>query len=164
MSLGDDPHFSVVLPSNKMLCYTIQGDHHATYNLISNRGMQMNAMFVPDSRRKAVTWISSLGFVFVRPNYHGNKTTLKLVAPGSVISINTRANFSAKNIGSIDIKNGMFNVTEAVPFEGFRYPFVRVNLEDAGISFSVMFKGEHLDLLWHSTVVQKEDSHGLIGK
>lgn len=167
MSLGDDPHFSVALPSNKMLCYTIQGDHYTTYNLLSNSRMQINALFVPDSKRKEVTWIGSLGFIFGNLNHPDpltDKTTLKLVAIGSIISLNTKANFSAKNIASINVASGKFAVTEATPTEGFRYPLVHIVLEDAGMSFSVMFKREHLDLFWHSTELQSEDSHGLIGK
>ena len=61
MSLGDDPHFSVALPSNHMLCYTVQGDQDTTYTLLSNSRMQMNALFVPDSERRDVIWIGSLG-------------------------------------------------------------------------------------------------------
>ena len=172
MTLGDDPHFSVALPSNRMLCYTIQGDHHKTYNLLSNSRMQINALFVPDSHRKEVTWIGSLGFVFCGPdeNLHSKtsspkaNTTIKLSAKGSRISINSKANFSAKNIASISVKNGKCKITEAEPVEGFRYPYVYIRLEDAGISFSVMFKREHLDLFWHSTQVQRQASHGLIGQ
>ena len=51
-ALGDDPHFSIVLPeSNKVLCYTVQGEHGFAFNLISNKKLQMNAKFVADSMR-----------------------------------------------------------------------------------------------------------------
>ncbi len=51
---GDDPHFSIVLPSGRLLCYTVQGEHGFSFNLISNKKMTMNARFVPDSRRSEV--------------------------------------------------------------------------------------------------------------
>lgn len=120
----------------------------------------MNALFVPDSKRKGVTWIGSLGLVF---RHHNIKTAIKLESFGSAISIDGRANISAKLISSIVVKKGMFHLSETTPFDGFRHPFVQFNLEDVGLSFSVMFKKEHLDLFWHSTQHQSEDSHGLIG-
>ena len=167
MSLGDDPHFSVVLPSGQTLCYTVQGDHHRSYSLLSNRRMQMNAMFVPDSRQKEVTWIGSLGMVFRPFGYRrGSKdavTTIRLEALGSLISINSRVNVTARNIDGISIKEGVVRICESAPFDGFRYPSVRIMLEDHGLKFSVMFKKEHLDLFWQNTALQGEDTHGLIG-
>lgn len=167
MSLGDDPHFSVVLPSGKVLCYTVQGDHHCSYNLLSNSRMQMNAKFVPDSKRHDVTWIGSLGMAFHHKKGSRdpkNDTFIRLESQGSIIAINSQANLSARNIDTIRIKKGVIKISETTPFDGFRYPSVHFVLEDLGLGFSVMFKKEHLDLFWHSTDLQREVSQGLIGK
>lgn len=127
--------------------------------------MQMNAKFVPDSKRREVTWIGSLGLAFHEqgPSNLKNTTFIRLESNGSIISINSRANLSARNIDSISIKKGVIGISETTPFEGFRYPSVHIILEDFGLSFSVSFKREHLDLFWHNTELQREDSQGLIG-
>jgi len=126
--------------------------------------MEMNALFVRDSKRSEVTWIGGLGLVFNRLRYHGKLATLQLMAAGSVIIINRKAILSAKQVGSIHIKDGRFDVTEVESVEKRGYPLVKIDLEDCGISFSIMFSGEHLDLFWHSTKLQRNNSQGLIGK
>lgn len=164
MSMGDDPHFSVVLPGGEVLCYTVHGDHHHAYNLLSTNRMQINGRFVPDATRKEATWIGSLAIVFLARD--SRKTFLQFKTIGSTISINERANLSAKNIDSIAVKGGTFKLFEATPTDEFRYPQVRVELADVGVSFSVVFKREHLDLLWHHTKHRDQPTqhtHGLIG-
>ena len=50
MNFGDDPHFIIALPGGKLLCYTVQGEHGFSFNLINNEMivMHMNSKFVPD--------------------------------------------------------------------------------------------------------------------
>ncbi len=50
MNFGDDPLFSIALPGGKLLCYTVQGEHGFSFNLINNEMivMHMNSKFVPD--------------------------------------------------------------------------------------------------------------------
>ena len=160
--MGDDPHFSVVLPSNHILCYSIQGEHRKAYNLISNAKMHMNAVFLPDSARREVTWIRTLGLIFSDPP--SGKIAIRLESNGSIISINSKGNFTAKNLASISVGRGGVMLHGATPTDGFRYSSVRVDLEDLGFSFSVKFMREHLDLFWHSSQQQSRDSDGLIGK
>jgi len=45
-TMGGDPHFSIMLPDNNMLCYTVQGKRGSVFNLISNKNFHMNALFV----------------------------------------------------------------------------------------------------------------------
>lgn len=163
MTLGDDPHFSVVLPSKKLLCFSVQGDHGYHYNLISNKHLTMNAKFVPDSRREEVTWIGSLGLVIHGSNYRGdNGTSIRLESRTPLISINDKVKLHPAKIDQIAVIDGKMKVKEVAGFlKGFRYPSVRFNM--TGISFSVMFKREHLDLFWHSTKHQTANSHGIIG-
>ena len=165
MMMGDDPHFSVVLPSEKLLCFSVQGDHSLSYNLISNRMLHINAIFIPDSRREEVTWIGSLGIVVADSSAKRvNETSLLFEIKSQRVTINNKVKLIAKNIDKITISNGKLSISEAPRFQGFRYPKVLVNLEDAGLRFTVMFKNEHLDMFWHSTGQQNEDSHGLIGE
>ena len=41
---------------------------------------------------------------------------------------------------------------------------VYVDLQDVGLSFTIKFMNEHLDLFWHSTGQVITDSHGIIGE
>lgn len=164
VTLGDDPHFSVVLPSKKLLCFSMQGDHGYHYNLVSNKYLTMNALFIPDSRREEVTWIGSLGLVIHGSNFRGdNRTSIRLESlPRPSLSINDKIKLHPADIDQIAVMNGKLRISEVAHFsKGFRYPSVRFNV--AGISFSVVFKREHLDLFWHSTKQQTENSHGIIG-
>lgn len=163
---GDDPHFTVILPSNKLLCYSIQGQHHSSYNLISNKNLLMNAHFLPDSRREEVTWIGALGIVIKNSTFRDSpQTKLVFAAKTATVSLNNKAILKAKNIDKIIFKHGRVSISEHhLVVVGIKYPSVFINLEDVGLSFTVMFVNEHLDLFWHSTGQQQKDSHGLIGK
>jgi len=165
MMMGDDPHFSVVLPSEKLLCFSVQGDHGFSYNLISNRMLHMNAIFIPDSRRAEVTWIGTLGIVVTDSSTKGtNETSLLFEIKTQRVTVNNKVKLIAKNTDRITLSNGKLSISEASRFEGFRYPEIFVNLKDIDLRFTVMFKNEHLDMFWHSTGQQNEDSHGLIGE
>ena len=164
-SLGDDPHFSIVLPSGKLLCYTVQGEHGFSFNLISNKKMTMNAKFVPDSRRSEVTWIGSMGIV-VRDNTYkqANATALRFEARERKVYIGDKVELEARNIERLTFKNGKLTISEAPPSEGFKYPSLYVDLQDVEITFTMKFMNEHLDIFWHRTGGKIPDSHGLIGK
>lgn len=161
---GDDPHFSVVLPSKKMLCYSVMGKHHHSYNLISNEHLLLNAIFAPDSRREEVTWIGTLGVIAKNLTSNGTMSKLKFVARPRRIFIDDKATLYPKNINKIVVKNGRVSISQSEPTIGFRYPSVLVILVDSGLTFTIRFMNEHLDMFWHSTAQQHSHSHGLIGK
>ena len=162
--VGDDPHFAVVLSSGETLCYTVQGEHDFAFNLIGNDMVFMNAMFVPDSYRDEVTWLGTIGIVVNSKGYKkSNQTKLRFEAIVNKIHLDNKMILEAKNIEKITIEDGKVIISEAPPFEGYRQPFVRVDLKDAELSFSVKFMTEHLDMYWHSTGESFTDSHGLIG-
>ncbi len=163
--MGDDPHFSIILPSGEILCYTVQGEHGFTFNLISSDKLHMNAMFVPDSRREEVTWLGSIGLVVKDTHYQGsNVTKLQFNALTNEVHIGDKVTLHAKHIETITIKDGKLTISEAAPKETFSYPSVEVNVEDAGLHFTIKFTGEHLDMFWHGVSQKTKDSHGLIGK
>ena len=161
--VGDDPHFSIALPGGKLLCYTVQGEHGFTFNLISNEMVFMNAMFVPDSRRDEVTWLGSMGIIVKSGYRKSNSTALRFEALEKKIYINDKVVLEPRNVERLTFSNGKLTISEAPPMEGFKYPKVYVDLQDAGLSFSIQFLAEHLDLFWHSTGQQTENSHGIIG-
>ena len=161
--VGDDPHFAIFLQSGKLLCYTVQGEHGFAFNLISNEKIHMNALFVPDSQRDEVTWIGSLGIVVQNTHFQGSNTTrIRFESKLNEIYINDRVTLEAKNIEAITFRDGKLLVSEGAMAEGFRYPSVRVNLDDLGMTFTVNFTGEHLDMMWNK-LEENENSHGLIG-
>ena len=161
---GDDPHFSIVLPTGQLLCFTVQGEHNFAFNLISNEKVQMNAMFLPDSRRSEVTWMGSIGITAMNSGYKkSNATSLRFVAKENKIYISDKVVLRARNVEKLTFTNGKLTISEAPPAEGFKYPEVLVDLHDVFLSFSIKFMNEHLDIFWHSTGVQSVNSHGLIG-
>lgn len=164
-AVGDDPHFSIVLPDGKTLCYTVQGEHGFTFNLISNSKVTINALFSPDSRREEVTWLGSMGIVVRNAAGYGksNSTTLRFVSRSNKIYIGDKVVLEARNIERLTFKGGKLTISEATPVKGFKYPSVYVDLQGVALSFTIKFMNEHLDLFWHSTGYRLADSHGIIG-
>ena len=162
--VGDDPHFAVTVADGKTLCYTVQGEHGFAFNLISNKKVYMNAMFVPDAHREEVTWLGTMGIIVTNNGYKkSNMTHLRFEAIKNRIHIDEQIVLEARNIEQITFENGKLKISEAPPTEGYKQPFVRVDLKDVELSFSIKFMTEHLDLYWHSTGQKVADSHGLIG-
>ena len=162
--MGGDPHFSILLRSGQLLCYSIQGEHGFTFNLISNDKIQVNALFVPDSRRDEVTWIGGLGIIAKGSRYRQkNDTRLQFKAEEQKIYINDGVILNAKGIRKIHLTNGKLTLSESESKHGPAE--VDVVLKDVGLEFSVRFvKGNHLDMVWRKVVNQSRNSHGLIGK
>lgn len=162
---GDDPHFSIALPGGKLLCYTVQGEHGFSFNLINNKNLVMNSKFVPDARRSEVTWLGSMGIIVKDSKYKGvNSTSLRFDSSDKSIHIGDKVTLKAKNIEKLTFADGKLTISEAPPATGFRYPSVMVDLRDVEISFTIKFTNQHLDMYWHSTGKKITDSHGLIGK
>ena len=121
-------------------------------------------MFVPDSYRDEVTWLGTIGIVVNSASYKkSNLTKLRFESVVNKIYIDNQMVLDARNIEKITIKNGKVIISEAPPIEGYVQPFVRVDLDDVELSFSIKFMTEHLDVYWHSTGKSFTDSHGLIG-
>ena len=160
MTNGDDPHFSILLPSGKLLCYTVQGEHGFAFNLIASKKVYMNAMFVPDSRRTEVTWLGSIGVVVPNSHYQGsNMTRLKFDVDTKEVHIGEKVTLKAKSIATLTFQNGKLTISEAPPKIKFEYPAVKVNLEDASLSSSL---GTTLTCSGHH--VGGKNGHGIIGK
>ena len=162
---GDDPHFSIALPGGKLLCYTVQGEHGFSFNLISNKRITMNSKFMPDAKRSEVTWLGSVGIIIQNSQYKGsNITKLRFEAAEKNIYIGDKVVLQAKNIEKLTFSNGRLMISEAPTTTEFQYPSVMVDLQDVEISFTIQFTNQHLDMFWHSSGRKIPDSHGLIGK
>lgn len=157
---GDDPHFSIVLPNGKMLCYTVQGEHGFAFNLISNERLHMNAKFVSDALRDEVTWLGSMGLVF-HGTKRSNSTKLRFEAGENKIYIGDKVILGAKSIEKLTFVHDKLIVSETD--KPSYYPSVQVKLEELDLSFTIKFMNNHLDMFWHTTGVQMPDSHGLVG-
>ena len=162
-----DPHFNIVLPNKQSLCFTLQGEHGFVFNLVSNRLLQMNALFVPDKERSEVTWLGSIGLVIKRNNFKkSNVTKMRFVADERMIYIGDEIKLHAEAVEKITFSKGKLTLAEAAsesPGRNSRHE-VRIDLTDLGLSFVVWFvKGNHLDMNWNNVLEQPEQSHGIIG-
>ena len=161
---GGDPHFSIVLPNNELFCYSIQGEIGSVYNLISNKNLLMNALFVAKYRNKNSTRIGALGVVI----FNSQSSNTKLTFDGRVglIRIGDKTPVAAESIQRILFHNGKLSVSRVRGQEMEDNPSVIVSLDDFGLHFTVRFTRIHLEIFWQS-VGQPSDidnSHGFIGE
>ena len=161
--MGGDPHFSIVLPDDEMLCYTVQGQPGSVFNLISNDMFHMNALFVPNSGQRNATWIGSLGFVIGNDQQLSNSTKLIIDATTKSISVGDEMNLDAKDLRKLHLKNGEVLTSMSNTKKHKGSPRVSVILEDVGLQFTVRFTQKHLEMFWQS-MGSLRDSHGLIGE
>lgn len=162
--MGGDPHFSILLPSGQLLCFSVQGEHGFVFSLLSNKIIHMNAKFVPDSQRSEVTWIGSLGMI-VRSKQANTTSKLRFEADSKTIHINDKASLNAQSVKKLTITRGKLTVAESNPSTAkSSYPKVEVNLQDVGIGFTIRFVRDHIDMVWNKVRKQPKDSHGIIGE
>ena len=163
LCIGSDPHFAIRLAGGQLLCYTFQGVHNTTFNLISNKHLEMNALFVPDDTNWDNTWLGAIGIIVI---HEGKRiSTLEFVAVDQLIRIGGKIQVPANAIRKLIYHNGRLTIQE-VPFNHTppKYPRVHVELIDHELNFTIGFaKNSHLDLYWHSPGVPYEDSDGVIG-
>ena len=148
-TMGGDPHFSIMLPDNNMLCYTVQGKRGSVFNLISNKNFHMNALFVPNPGERNVTWIGSLGIVMW--NNYSNATKLKFEASSKQIHMGDGITIPAKSVSDLHFNSGELCMSIVNTRKHTRKSTVRVNLEDVGLFFTIKFTLKHLEMFWHST-------------
>ena len=162
MCLGSDPHFAIRLAGGQLLCYTFQGVHNTTFNLVSNKHLEMNALFVPDLTNWDNTWLGAIGITVL---HEGKKiSTLEFVAVDQLVRIGEKIQIPANTIKKLIFKQGKLTILEVPSNHTPKYPRVQVHLVDTSLNFTVGFaKNNHLDLYWHSTGVPYEDSRGVVG-
>ena len=164
--MGGDPHYSIMLPSGHLLCFSVHGEKNFPFNLISNSILQMNAFFIEDAVREEITWIGSLGVVVQHTSYkRSNSTKIRFEAKDQMIYINNGVSLLAKRVEKLTLSHGKLTITEGLRRRGDKKPEVQVDLADVGLHFTVRFvKKRHLDMIWNRVDMQPADSHGFIGK
>ncbi|XP_064396499.1 uncharacterized protein LOC135343434 [Halichondria panicea] len=161
--MGGDPHFNILLPNHQQLCFSIQGEHGYSFNLISNKLIHMNARFIPDPKREEVTWIGSLGIV-VTSSTKMNATRIRFEAEDKMIYIGEKLSLHVKKIDRLTFTNGKLTISEALRDKKEKRFRVHVELVDIGLSFCVDFVKGHLDMTWNKVGKQPANSHGIIGQ
>ena len=164
MTAGGDPHFSVVLPENQILCYTVQGERGSVFNLISHKILHMNALFVPNSGKRNATWIGALGVVIGNSQQSSSVTKITINATSKNICVGDGITLAAKNVQELHIKHGELLSSISNTQKDSGVPRVKIILEDVGLQFIVRFTQHHLEVFWQSIGILSKDSHGVIGK
>ncbi len=167
IAVNGDPHYSVLLPTGQLLCYSVHGEKDFSFNLITNELMIMNALFIPDPRREEVTWIGSLGVVLRSAPYGGhNETKIRFDAGERRIYVGEKVALVADGIDRLSLGGGRLIVSESGGRKGTKKKRheVFVDLLDMGLSFSVEFVKFHLGITWRDVKQQPRESHGLIGR
>ena len=158
-----DPHYSILLPNGQLLCFTVHGQSGFSFNLISNKQMHINALFVQDPKREEITWIGSLGVVVRGTRYkNSNITKLRFDANEKKIYIGDKVTLLAQRVEHLTFTKGKLSIAEFASKP--EHPVVHVDLQDVGLSLTVRFKRFHLDIIWNKVDKQPKDTHGLIGK
>ena len=122
----------------------------------------MNAQFVPDARREEVTWIGSLGIVITSKKV--NQTKMRFEAAERVIHVGEKLSLNVKKIDKLTFSAGKLTISEALRSKKEKHLVVAVELLDLGLTFSVDFVGDHLDMSWNKVGKQPPSSHGFIGE
>ena len=160
--MGGDPHFSIVLPDNHMLCYTVQGEPGLVFNLISNKHLYMNALFTFSYVDRNATFIGALGIVL----WNSSSDITKLIFNGTSKEIlvvgDELLTLDAKTVQGLYIESNGPTISYSTKRSG--NPSVRVSLKNTGVDFTVRFTRKHLEMFWDSIGELDDDSHGLIGK
>ncbi len=167
VGMGGDPHYSILLPTGQLLCYSVQGEHDFAFNLISNKLLQMNALFIADSKRDEITWIGELGVVVRNgtKKQNGNSTSLRFCAKEQVVCIGDKVKLNANGVDRLTFSNGKLSISERLEEGDLERPEVLMEFPDFGISFTVVFvRGKHLDMIWNKVEPNMGKSHGMIGK
>ena len=158
--MGSDPHFSVLLPTGSLLCYTVQGQANSFFNLINNEHLAMNALFVPDPNPelKVKTWLGQIGITVKGAEKH---IQLVFSATTSDVTINKKVSIPSSTVEKLSFRTGKLVMMET---KQTRHPRIYIEYDGAGLHLSIVFVNDHhLDLIWHSTSKITGKSSGLVG-
>jgi len=158
-----DPHFTVPLMSQQLLCYSIQGYPGLAFNLISNSHITINAMFIDSIQDNSeATWIGKMAII--PRGGDENCQTIILDSVNQEVIIEGQGHFKAAVVQEINI-HGHNNISVKIGVvKQVGNPVVHVVYTKPLASFDVTFHSNHLDVDWkiHDKMIQ--NSHGLMGK
>jgi len=160
--IGGDPHFSIVLPDNNMLCYSVEGEPGLIFNLISNTKFYMNALFTLSSDDRNGTFIGALGIVLWKSPSNITKLMFDGIRKQILVFGDGVLTLDAKTVQGLYLHKNELSISRSPKRSGT--PSVMVSLRDVGLNFTVRFTRKHLEMFWDSLGGVDDDSHGLIGE
>ena len=143
------PHFSIVLPDNHMLCYTVQGEPGLAFNFISNSKFYMNALFVSNSEESHGTFVGTLGIVLWDSPSNISKFIFNGTSKEIFVFGNDVFSLDAKSVQGLYIHNNELSISHSPKRSG--NPSVRVSLGNVGLDFIVRFTRKHLEIFWETS-------------
>ena len=112
-----------------------------------------------------MTWIGSVGVSILGSAYRRDNTTkLQFDAAEQRISLGKNVVLVARNVEKLTFSNCKLSVSDALRPKSSKDISVAVELEDVGLSFTVLFKKNHLDIGWNKVSFQGRESHGILGE
>ncbi len=164
-NMGGDPHYSILLATGQLLCYSVHGEHDFAFNLLSNKLLTMNALFIADSIREEITWIGELGIVVKQaPKKKANATQLRFCAKEKTVCVGDKMMLNAASVERLSFGNGRLAISERKEVGDLEKPEVLVEFPDIGMSLTVVFvRGKHLDMIWNKVEPNMGKPHGMIG-
>ena len=158
-----DPHFTVPLPSDETLCYSIQGYPGLAFNLISNQDFIINALFIDSiGDEKEATWIGKLAVI---PRHANKSESVIFDSVKQEVVLVDQGHFRASVVDKISFdESGKISVkfTPGIAKQAGN-PTVHVKYDKPLASFDVTFYSNHLDVNLDLKYDSVPDIHGLMG-
>ena len=143
-----DPHFSIPLLSNDILCYSIQGYSGLAFNLVYNKDFVINALFVgTKGDTSEATWIGKLAVI----PQNSNKSNSVVFDSVNQEIITDDGDFKAAMSKQITFtENGTVKFSHTMKKQEGN-PIVRVMYTKPNAKFDVTFYKNHLNVDWSLT-------------
>ena len=93
-----------------------------------------------------------------------NTTKLQFDAAEQRISVGRDVVLKARNVEKLIFSSGKLSASDVLQAKSSKDMSVAVELEDVGLSFTVFFKKNHLDIGWNRVSFQGRDSHSILSE
>ncbi|XP_065903513.1 inter-alpha-trypsin inhibitor heavy chain H5-like [Dysidea avara] len=169
-SAAEDPHFFLPLQNGDYMCFSVQGIPDFAFNLISDKYIQFNAVFVLPAEEESQTianvstFLGDLGLVVKNPRT-GNTTVINVTARDHSVKVDNSLVFVKDKPVTVKVSNGVQVIIVSKVQPKLKDASAWLSIEtEAGIDFEVKFYKKHLDMLLTRTTGLTKDAHGLIGQ
>jgi len=167
---AEDPHFFLPLKNGDYMCYSVQGIPDFAFNLISDKYIQFNAIFVLPAEDESQTianvstFLGDLGLVVKNPKT-GQHTVIKVTAHDHSVMVDNTLTFVKDKPVTVKVSNGVKVIVDSKVQPKLKDASAWLSIEtEAGFDFEVKFYKKHLDMLLTKTTGLTKNAHGLIGK
>ena len=169
---GADPHFTCPLRNGEMLCFNVQGEPNFSFNLISSKYINLNALFVTPAEEESksidadATFVGDLGLVVKSKNL---KEMVKIKISASDHSINVLGSHTILMDNSVTVKineEGKAIVKSTTPTSTVskeKNAWLYIDTE-YGFGMKIRFLKKHLDMFITDNSGFTNNTHGLLGK